>query len=136
MGETTADQKRAILMALHENKKIEAIKLYREATGASLATAKTFIEALQHSLATRQQPSAGPSAEESVARVIELLETGDKIAAIKAYRDATGTGLKEAKEAVEAMAEERGLTPQGKGCLGAGSILLAIVLGLLTQAIR
>jgi ribosomal protein L7/L12 len=33
--------------------------------------------------------------------VVEALRSGDKIRAIKAYRDATGVGLREAKEFVE-----------------------------------
>ena len=41
--------------------------------------------------------------------VIAFLEQGKKIPAIKAYRDATAVGLKEAKEAVEQMARSRGL---------------------------
>jgi hypothetical protein len=35
--------------------------------------------------------------------VIELVRAGKTIAAIKEYRDATGAGLAEAKEAVEAL---------------------------------
>ena len=35
--------------------------------------------------------------------VIELVRAGKTIAAIKVYRDATGAGLAEAKEAVEAL---------------------------------
>jgi ribosomal protein L7/L12 len=35
-----------------------------------------------------------------------LVQRGKKIEAIKAYRDATGAGLKEAKDAVEAMERE------------------------------
>ncbi|GAA1803315.1 hypothetical protein HC028_04860 [Planosporangium flavigriseum] len=41
--------------------------------------------------------------------VVRELEAGRKIQAIKAYRDATGAGLKEAKDAVEALARSRGL---------------------------
>lgn len=41
--------------------------------------------------------------------VVRQLEDGNKIRAIKAYREATGAGLKEARVAVEAMARERGL---------------------------
>ncbi len=41
--------------------------------------------------------------------VVRRLEEGDKIQAIKAYRDATGAGLAEAKDAVESMARQRGL---------------------------
>lgn len=42
--------------------------------------------------------------EPHLAEVIANLEQGKKIPAIKAYRDATGTGLAEAKEAVERLA--------------------------------
>ncbi len=38
----------------------------------------------------------------------EAADAGDKIAAIKAYREETGAGLKEAKEAVEAYIGTRG----------------------------
>jgi ribosomal protein L7/L12 len=41
--------------------------------------------------------------------VVRALERGAKITAVKAYRDATGAGLSEAKRAVDAMAEQRGL---------------------------
>ncbi|MEU8647101.1 ribosomal protein L7/L12 [Streptomyces sp. NPDC048674] len=39
----------------------------------------------------------------SLPRVTELLRDGKKIEAIKAYREATGAGLLEAKQAVERM---------------------------------
>lgn len=42
-------------------------------------------------------------------QVVTELEGGRKIEAIKVYRDLTGAGLKEAKDAVEAMARDRGL---------------------------
>lgn len=41
--------------------------------------------------------------------VIAELEQGKKIQAIKVYREQTGAGLAEAKTAVEAIAQERGL---------------------------
>lgn len=41
--------------------------------------------------------------EQETAEVISCLQRGRKIEAIKRYREFTGTGLKEAKEAVEAM---------------------------------
>ncbi len=39
------------------------------------------------------------------ARILALLANGRKIEAVKIYRNATGVGLKEAKEAVEAIEE-------------------------------
>lgn len=47
--------------------------------------------------------------ESDMVEVVAQLERDKKIQAIKAYREATGAGLKEAKSAVEAMARERGL---------------------------
>jgi hypothetical protein len=41
--------------------------------------------------------------EQEAAEVVRCLQHGRKIEAIKRYREFTGTGLKEAKEAVEAM---------------------------------
>ena len=41
--------------------------------------------------------------------VVEQLEQGKKIQAIKIYREQTGAGLAEAKAAVEVIARERGL---------------------------
>ena len=63
---------------------------------------------------------------------------GRKIQAIKAYRAATGAGLKDAKEAVEALERElRSSTPEkfaaetsGSGCMS--SLLLLLVLPALT----
>ena len=53
------------------------------------------------------------------AEIVRLLETGKKIEAIKVYRGRTGVGLKEAKDAVEAVAAQQGIVaPSGFGCLG------------------
>jgi ribosomal protein L7/L12 len=43
------------------------------------------------------------------AEVVHLLEQGQRIHAVKAYRDRTGAGLAEAKAAVDRIAAERGL---------------------------
>lgn len=43
------------------------------------------------------------------AGVLNELSAGRKIQAIKKYRDATGVGLKEAKDAVEQLASRHGL---------------------------
>jgi hypothetical protein len=42
--------------------------------------------------------------------VLRHLDDGRKIPAIKAYRDATGADLKQAKDAVEDLARQRGLS--------------------------
>ena len=58
--------------------------------------------------------------------LLSLLEQGQKIRAIKVYRDRTGVGLKEAKDAVEALGRRHGIVPKGAGC--AGLLLLALIL--------
>lgn len=50
-----------------------------------------------------------PGADEDP-RVIELLQAGQKIQAIKLYRELTGLGLKDAKDAVERLGETYGAT--------------------------
>lgn len=107
--------------------KVKAIKLYREVTGAGLAEAKTAVEStpcvlldtlhqsaaeqvrakfeeigstvtVEYGMIELDKIQAGPKN-----YVITLLEVGpDKLQVIKAYREATGLGLKEAKDAVEA----------------------------------
>jgi ribosomal protein L7/L12 len=49
-----------------------------------------------------KMPEAGPS-EQLIDEVCELSQSGQKIEAIKLYRQNTGAGLVEAKEAVEAL---------------------------------
>ena len=63
--------------------------------------------------------------------LLDLLRKGRKIEAIKRYREATGAGLKEAKDAVEALARRHGLaaTSQGSGCLGLIVLALMVVAG-------
>jgi ribosomal protein L7/L12 len=110
---------------LSRGEKIGAIKRYREATGAGLAAAKDAVEALERG----ERFPAGAAADVDMDdEIAALLARGEKINAIKAYRHRTGAGLKEAKEAVEAFASQRGITVQGgSGCLGA----IALVAGLL-----
>ena len=69
-------------------------------------------------------PSATPFEQE----LLDLLRQGRKIEAIKRYREATGVGLKEAKDAVEALAARHGIAAKGSGC--AGVVLIAVVVAV------
>jgi hypothetical protein len=55
------------------------------------------------------------------------VRTGQKIEAIKEYRQQTGAGLRDAKESVEALAARHGIVSKSAGC--AGMILLLILSG-------
>ena len=107
--------------------KVKAIKLYRDLTGAGLAEAKTAVESTPCVLLETLHQSAAEQVRadfEAIGStitveygmieleeiqdapknyVITLLEVGpEKVKVIKAYREASGCGLKEAKDAVEA----------------------------------
>lgn len=115
---------------LHQGRKIDAIKVYREHSGAGLAQAKEFVE----SLAAGEQPRASNVDDAFERELLNLLRACEKIQAIKIYRDRTGVGLKEAKDAVESLAKRHGV-PVSSGCGGAALVLLAAALVLGGSAI-
>jgi ribosomal protein L7/L12 len=80
------------------NDKIAAIKRLREATGMGLAEAKSALETQLDGDDGRELPGGA----EALRPAIEAaLARGDKIVAIKLLKDATGIGLKEAKDRIE-----------------------------------
>ncbi|MBL8058382.1 MAG: ribosomal protein L7/L12, partial [Anaerolineales bacterium] len=89
--------------------KIEAIKLYRQLTGVGLKEAKDAVDQLEAGQVVQvgqlivQQWTAGGGERPDLAEMRRLLLAGKKIEAIKVYRSRTGLGLKEAKDAVEAI---------------------------------
>lgn len=78
---------------------------------------------MQTSAPDADQPDSPPDDLEG--RVLEEMRQGRKISAIKLHREATGMGLKESKEAVEALAAQHGIVARGGGC--AGAVLLMLV---------
>jgi ribosomal protein L7/L12 len=106
---------------VEEGRKIEAIKVYRAHTGLGLAEAKAAVEAMQAGKSPPPMPELGGDLESELLR---LFGQGQKIQAIKLYREQTGMGLAEAKRAVEALAARHGLSAQRGGCLG---VLVAVV---------
>ncbi len=92
---------------LELGKKIPAIKLTREKTGLDLQGAKAYVEDQQRRLLEQKKaealsPSPGPElSKDWQIAILELLEQGQKISAIKLTREQTGLGLKEAKDYVE-----------------------------------
>jgi ribosomal protein L7/L12 len=122
---------------LDSGNKIAAIKRYRELTGLGLAEAKAAIEAFERG-ATLAMAGAAPGTATPVADVAALddqilasLVAGNKIAAIKTYRQQTGLGLYEAKQFIDALeaqlrtdSPKRYTAPPAKGC-GAAALLIA-----------
>lgn len=109
----------ALRSLVEQGRKIEAVKRYRELTSAGLKEALDAVEAI----ARGEAPPAAPSHERDDPgldrELTELLRGGRKIEAIKRYREATGAGLKDAKDAVERLAARQGIEARrGSGCLG------------------
>ena len=64
-------------------------------------------------------------------QIIALLREGQKIAAIKLYREKTGLGLREAKDAVEAIStQHKFFAPAKGGCLGLAGAFLLLLAGV------
>jgi len=108
--------------ALAAGNKIDAIKRYREATGLGLKDAKDAIEAIAAGRISAHVVAHMPVSEPTVTT---LLLAGNKIEAIKRYREATGLGLKEAKEAVDALAAQ--LSPGPRASADAPGVLAPVV---------
>jgi ribosomal protein L7/L12 len=104
---------------LSANRKIEAIKIVRAATNWGLKEAKDYVEALPPSGTPFEGistiPSAAPQAQIPDTMLMQqahaLLSQGRKIDAIKKVREATGWGLKEAKDYIEASEISSGQIP-------------------------
>lgn len=71
-------------------------------------------------------PAVAPADSAFEGQVLTIAATGGKIAAIKWHREQTGQGLKESKDAVEALLRRHNVAPAKSGC--AGLVLLAIPL--------
>lgn len=122
----TAEDLEAEVIGLARNQGIiAAIKCYRDATGVGLAEAKAAVEALVAGASVVTVTTSGGGVNE--AEILAIVREQGKIAAIKRYRELTGQGLKEAKDAVEEMMARNGVEP-GRSGAGCGSYVFATLL--------
>ena len=91
-----------------QGRKIEAIKIVREKTGLGLKEAKDLVETPGWADTPGSLHAPAPAPPDRMEEVHALVAANQLINAIKLYRELTGVGLKEAKEAVDAIARERG----------------------------
>lgn len=84
---------------------IEAIKQYRELYDVSLKEAKDAVEALAAGKVAGERQVSGPLNAEDTSRILEevkeILRQGNKIDAIKRYREANDVSLTQAKEVID-----------------------------------
>jgi ribosomal protein L7/L12 len=120
--ELTDSQRAEILALLGDGNKIEAIKRYRTfVPQAGLAEAKSAIERME------SDPASTTSAPDHRVQAIEgelvhLLQRGEMIPAIKRYREATGAGLKDARDAIDALARRHGIKVKSGPCFVATAV--------------
>ena len=90
---------------LRERQTLQAIKLYRDETKATLKEGKLAVEMMQDEMLVAQHETRLSKRNPTdLEEVRYFLQMGDKIKAIKVYRKSTGVGLKEAKDVVEMLA--------------------------------
>jgi ribosomal protein L7/L12 len=111
--EVSNDVLNRVRAALADGLKIEAIKLYREASGAGLAEAKKFVEDLEAGRTPGTSPVESAS-NDDINQIQAAVFAGEKIKAIKLYRESTGEGLKESKDFIDALEDELRRTEPGK----------------------
>ena len=87
-----------VLAAIGRRDYIQAIKLLRQSTGLGLKEAKERVD--QQTLGMRAHVPQSPAPHALPSNVVDALSRGDKIDAIRLLREATGLGLKEAKDVV------------------------------------
>ena len=100
----TTDQKRELERLVATGNKLEAIKQFRNMADVGLAEAKAFIDALEpggHNSSAHEPPPRNLRSAEDAA--LAAIRNGNLIEAIKRYRQHSRVGLKEVRDAVEAL---------------------------------
>ncbi len=101
----TSEQLKELRRLIAKGDKLEAIKQFRNMADVGLAEAKAAIEAIEggaHHAGAHEAPPRNLKQAEQAA--LAAIRQGNLIEAIKRYRQQTKVGLKEAKEAVDALA--------------------------------
>jgi ribosomal protein L7/L12 len=130
---TQEDFEEEIRKLLDSGNKIEAIRVYRELTGAGLGESTDAVLAFEEGgdlVGTSSVERVPVDDPELVAEVKELLGQGNTLPAVKLVRERTGRSLKESKGVVDQIGVDSGLTsPSGSGCLGVVLLAASIPLG-------
>lgn len=120
-----------ISRALQSKNKIEAVRIYREATGQSLRDAKNAVEAL---MSNGGEGLAKITSEERNVQdeILDAIFDNRTLDAVKLYHESTGKNLRESiafirdlKDQLKTEAPDQ-FQPESGGCLG----ILIVALGL------
>ncbi len=122
----TDDQISKLLYELRAGRKLAAVKLYKEWTGSSLLVAKNSVESLAEGKVKSGDDLYSNLDEKVMDDVLDAIQKGDKLEAVKRYKESSGASLMESKEFVERLMSELGIEDQHRaGC--AGMLLAAFI---------
>ena len=118
----TDDQVNEIRNELQAGRKLAAIKLYKGWTGSSLVAAKSYVESLPAGtgIADLGNDLEGDQMDE----ILDAIQAGKKLQAIKLYRESNGLTLMESKKFVEQLMRELGIEDR----TGCGAVVLLTVI--------
>jgi ribosomal protein L7/L12 len=116
---------------IRQHRKLEAIKLYKDETGAGLWEAKEAVEAIERGQSPGEvSPHTKPFGDAALeSEIVNLLRQQAPIQAIRRYRESTGGSLRDAKIAVDAIARRHGLRAAPSGC-AVTLVTVAVIVGL------
>lgn len=98
MIHVSPEAKQQALVLLANDQKVAAVKIIKDHSGCGLKDAKDYVDSLEGGI---QEPIANlPNLD---AELLAILRNGNKLNAIKHYKDATGLGLAESKDYVEKL---------------------------------
>lgn len=136
---------------IQAGEKLQAVKVYKEAKGVSLAEAKDVIDRLAEKLnedntnqyeisnveqTTHSNHTTQESNNSLEEKCLELIKSGNVLQAVKLYKDESGAGLKEAKDMIDSMVArlKKDIPSPQKGC-GATIVIVIIVTTVLGMII-
>jgi hypothetical protein len=119
VGGSASELEREVRSLLEQERKIEAVKLYRERTGANLLEAKNAVEAIEAGTTPRSEDGNDLESE-----VMRHLRKGETLAAVALYSQRKGVSQVDAEQAIELLAAKAGLQSRRAGCLGVISIVV------------
>ena len=129
-----------VLRLLREHQRVEAIQFYHARVGGSIGEASEAVEAIDAGLkdasAPLPPPSARPTPAADAGEIMDLLRRGNRLEAIKRYREQTGADLQSSLTAIEGLerqmgrARSRPARASGGGCatLAAGLVLFILLI--------
>jgi ribosomal protein L7/L12 len=110
------------------------VSFTRISLAVSLLEAKQFVESLS-SVEPGESDIAEDCDEALIGQILDLLESGCKLDAVRLYRDRTDRSLMESKNFIEKLISEFEILEKSKsqsGCVGI--ILIFVVLGFILQS--